>query len=800
MDCHRKNTTGYISTALAAQSSINRYLHASPRSSRCSPQRSVVRSDSNRSVKFHGSKVSGFFSGDAFGKRAFRLSAQARSPAENFLIVSQAVDAPVAEEKFEFQAEVSRLMDIIVHSLYSNREIFLREAISNASDALDKIRLLATTESDLLQEGEELKIQIKTDKEKKQLIIQDNGVGMTRQELIDNLGTIARSGTSRFVETLSAGQSAENLIGRFGVGFYSLYLVSDKVTVISKSPKEQTAHVWESAADNTFTLREPVEGEDVPERGTKIVLDLKSDAEEFIEDTKLRSIIKRYSEFINFPIELWSFKEVDVPLSEEELKEQDEAEGVEKKKTKTRTKTEWYWDLLNENKPIWTRNPKEVKDEEYKEFFTTVFKEYIEPIAWSHFSAEGNVEFKSILYLPERPGFEQTDWMSKSKNMKLYVKRVFIADEFEDLMPRYLNFIRGIVDSEDLPLNVSREILQQSKTLRTIQKRLVAKVIDLMKSVRDREDPKSWQTFYEGFGRNLKLGVIEDAEHKKDLLELLQFYSTKSGDGQTTLSDYVKRMKENQKSIYYIAGENLESVKSAPFLEKLIKKDLEVIFFTEAIDELMGNAAGEYKGLMFVNVSRENLSLEGEDDTEEKKKTEEAQDKLKDTIKWMEDALNGKVSKVIVSNRIESSPAVLVTGQFGWSANMERIMRAQTLQDPTKFNFMTGSKILELNPNHPLVAELDERVRYQPRNTETKELAELIYETALLTSGFSLENKVDYANRVYRMLELGFRGKVTSSSAGANGSASNGSPTESAPVEEEEEIQKVTAEVVENDD
>ncbi|XP_019449453.1 PREDICTED: endoplasmin homolog isoform X2 [Lupinus angustifolius] len=521
-------------------------------------------------------------------------------------------------EKFEFQAEVSRLMDIIINSLYSNKDIFLRELISNASDALDKIRFLSLTDKEVLGEGDnaKLEIQIKLDKEKKILSIRDRGIGMTKEDLIKNLGTIAKSGTSAFVEKMQTSGDL-NLIGQFGVGFYSVYLVADYVEVISKH-NEDKQYVWESKADGAFAISEDTWNEPLG-RGTEIRLHLKDEAGEYLEESKLKELVKRYSEFINFPIYIWASKEVDVEVpsdeddsndedessesisSDEETEEDaDKSEDEEKKpKTKKVKETTYEWELLNDVKAIWLRNPKEVTDEEYTKFYHSLAKDLSDekPLSWSHFIAEGDVEFKAVLFVPPKAPHDlyESYYNSNKSNLKLYVRRVFISDEFDELLPKYLNFLKGLVDSDTLPLNVSREMLQQHSSLKTIKKKLIRKALDMIRRIAEEDPDESsdkekkeelssgndekrgqYAKFWNEFGKSIKLGIIEDATNRNRLAKLLRFESTKSDGKLASLDQYISRMKAGQKDIFYITGTNKEQLEKSPFLERLKKKNFEV--------------------------------------------------------------------------------------------------------------------------------------------------------------------------------------------------------------------------------
>ncbi|KAF2324700.1 hypothetical protein GH714_016374 [Hevea brasiliensis] len=599
-------------------------------------------------------------------------------------------------QKYEFQAEVSRLMDIIINSLYSNKDIFLRELISNASDALDKIRFLALTDKEVLGEGDNTKLDIqvsyvfnyKLDKQNKILSIRDRGIGMTKEDLIKNLGTIAKSGTSAFVEKMQTSGDL-NLIGQFGVGFYSVYLVADYVEVISKH-NDDKQHVWESNADGAFAISEDTWNEPLG-RGTEIRLHLREEAGEYLEESKLKELVKKYSEFINFPIYLWASKEVDVEVpadedessdeeekpesseEEEETEKGEDEDAEDKPKTKKVKETTYDWELLNDVKAIWLRNPKEVTDEEYTKFYHSLAKDFGDekPLAWSHFTAEGDVEFKAVLFVPPKAPHDlyESYYNANKSNLKLYVRRVFISDEFDELLPKYLNFLKGLVDSDTLPLNVSREMLQQHSSLKTIKKKLIRKALDMIRRIAD-EDPDEakdkdkndvedssddekkgqYAKFWNEFGKSIKLGIIEDAANRNRLAKLLRFESTKSDGKLTSLDQYISRMKSGQKDIFYITGPNKEQLEKSPFLERLKKKGYEVIFFTDPVDEYLMQYLMDYEDKKFQNVSKEGLKL-GKDS-----KDKELKESFKELTKWWKGALASEnVDDVKISNRLDNT-------------------------------------------------------------------------------------------------------------------------------------------------
>ena len=619
------------------------------------------------------------------------------------------------KETLGFQTEVKQLLNLMIHSLYSNKEIFLRELISNASDAEDKLRFAALKDDSLFEGDPELKIRLDFDAEKNTVTLSDNGIGMNRDDVIQNLGTIAKSGTAEFLKQLSGDEKKDSkLIGQFGVGFYSSFIVADSVEVFTRragAPVEEGVH-WQSAGDGQFTI----ENVDLNERGTQIVLHLKDDAKEFADGFRLRNLVKKYSDHISFPVV---------------MKSESEEEGEKGE-----------YETVNDATALWTLSRSEIKDEEYKEFYKHIAHDFEDPLTWSHNKVEGKLDYTSLLYVPGRAPFDLYN-REAPRGLKLYVQRVFIMDDAEQFLPLYLRFTKGVIDSNDLSLNVSREILQNDSTVESIRTAVTKRVLDMLSKL-SKKEPEQYQKFWNEFGTVLKEGPAEDFSNREKIGGLLRFASTHTGEQAQTVSldDYIGRMKEGQSKIYYITADNFMAAKSSPHLEVFRKKGIEVLILSDRIDEWMMGYLNEYDGKQFQDVARGDLDL-GEVETEEDKKhKEEAAEEHKNLLERIKTALEDRVQEVRVTNRLTDSPACLVVGDFDMGAQMKKIMEAAGQKVPD------SKPIFEINVEHPLV----QRLENEQGEDRFKELSAVLLDQATLASGEQLQDPGAYVSRLNRLL------------------------------------------------
>lgn len=682
------------------------------------------------------------------------------------------------KETFEFQAEIGQLMSLLVNTVYSNKDIFLRELISNASDALNKVRLQSLSDTSVLYNESAMEICIVADKEAKTLTIQDTGTGMTKSELVSNLGMIANSGTKTYIEQFAA-DADMSMIGQFGIGFYSSFLVADKVVVHTKSNDDEQ-YIWESCASGSFTVSKDT-GPAIT-RGTWIVLYMNVNHAGYLEPNRLKDLVKKFSEFIQYPILLLVEKEVEKEAQEEEDEEHEkefdankERDGIynenefnggenetnvvditetplgNEKKTKVVKVQDQEWKLLNNNKPIWTLKPDDVTNKQYAAFYQNFTNDWEEHLCVKHFKLEGQLEFQAIIFVPKRAPFDLFEPRKKQNSIKLYVKRVFIMDNCQDIIPPYLDFIKGVVDSEDLPLNLSREMLQQNKVIKVIQKTLVKKCLDLFTELADEKE--DYAIFYEQFSKNIKLGIHEDDTNREKLANLLRYNSNKYPNEMISLMEYVERMKDGQKNIYYITGANKKVVQDSPFLETLNKKGFEVLYMVEPIDEYCVQLLKEFDGKKLMCASKEEIDLVKRDD---EKLKDEDQKKVSEVLcTVIKEYLGGLVQKVVVSERLLDSPCILVTPDYGWSANMERIMKAQALRDSSQSTYRNSCKIMEINPSNDIMKALQRLVDADATQKKIMDIVVLLYDTAILSSGFSLDDPGMFGARIHRMIKFG---------------------------------------------
>ena len=635
----------------------------------------------------------------------------------------------MATEKKEFKTEVQQLLDLVIHSLYSNKDIFLRELISNSSDAIDKLRFNALSNKELLNEQTDFRIKLYIDNEAKTLVIEDNGIGMTKEELEANIGTIASSGTRKFMEEIKKGNSTDNpeLIGQFGVGFYSAFMVADKVTMKTRPAGGNDSWTWESSGDGSYEITEG--GRD--EHGTEITLSLKEDCRDYIVEFRLREIIKKYSDFVEYPILM------DITREEPELDEEgNPKEGAEKKVTITE-------ETLNSMKAIWMRPKNEVKKEEYNEFYKHISHDYTDPLKTVHYSAEGTLEFKALLYLPSKAPFDMFQHEGVKHGINLYVKRVFIMDNCEALVPRYLRFVKGVVESNDLPLNVSREILQEDLVIKKIEKNVTSKILATLKDMM-KKSKEDYIGFYKEFGKVIKEGVEVDPSNKDKIKDLLLFESSKSKPGEyISLKEYTDRMLPEQKNIYFLTGDSRSTIENSPHLEVFKKKDVEVLFMTEPVDEFILPGFGEYSDKSLKSIAQGDIDL----GTEEEKKIAEEQKKevtgkYKNLIKKIEESLKDDVKEVRLSDRLTDSPSCLVTDEGDINPQMERIFAAMNQPVPEV------KRILEINPDHPVIEKMNQIFETDKKDSRVTDFSELLHNQALLTEGVAVKDPVRFSKLI----------------------------------------------------
>lgn len=631
-------------------------------------------------------------------------------------------------KEFQFQAEVAKVLDIVINSLYSNREVFLRELISNAADAIDKLRFRSLTDPALLGDEKDLEIRLVPDEEAKTLTIADSGIGMTRDELVQNLGTIAHSGTARFQAAMAESGDAgkADLIGQFGVGFYSAFIVADKVTVRTRAAGAEESHVWESDGRGAYSVGVD---DDLAGRGTSITLHLKEDAGEFLQEFRLKSLVQRYSDFVSFPIKL--------------LVTKTEGEGDEQTTTRE-------LETVNKASALWRRPKSEITTEDYEEFYKHVTSDYEVPLETVHFKAEGTLEFSALLFVPKVAPFDLYDPASK-RGVRLYVKRVFIMEDCEVLLPEYLRFVKGVIDSDDLPLNVSREMLQEDRVTRAIRTKVTTKVLDAIEGLA--EDKDDYATFWSTFGTVLKEGLHQDFQNKEKLAKLLRFASSKSE--LTSLAEYVERAPEDQEAIYYAIGQTKDAVRNSPHIEALRAKDIEVLYLSDTIDEWVVGALDEFEGKKLTSAMKTDLDL----DPEEKAEAEKEEKELEDLTSAVGKILDEEVSEVRLSRRLTDSPACLVTPEHGMHAHIERLMQAQGRGMPAP------KRILEINPGHPIIQSLEALRAKEPGSESVGDWVRLIHDQALLAEGSPIADPQGFARRMSKLMSAAMPGE--SDQAGA---------------------------------
>jgi molecular chaperone HtpG len=636
------------------------------------------------------------------------------------------------KEKMEFKTEVKQLLDLVIHSLYSNKEIFLRELISNASDACDKLRFLSLTDQALLEKDAEFKIKLSYDDKKKILSISDNGIGMTREEVVANIGTIAKSGTKEFLEMMKKQQkdNAAELIGQFGVGFYAAFMVADRVELKTRKAGTTQAVLWDSIGDGSYEIEDTQKDT----HGTEITLHFKKDlADEFLSEWKIREVVRKYSDYIEYPIVM----DVEKDIYPKDKDGKDDYSQKPEKKIEVET--------LNSRKAIWQKNKSEIKEEEYKEFYKHISHDFHDPLETIHLSAEGNVEFKALLYIPSKAPMDMF-YPEAKRGLQLYVKRVQIMDHCEKLIPDYLRFMRGVVDCADLPLNVSREILQEDALILKIKKNIVNKVLDTLKTLKEKNNEK-YQTFFKEFGKVLKEGLHSDFENKAALAELLIYESTFTEKGKfTNFKDYVERMPKEQKDIYVITGESRSVVENSPHLEAFKAKNYETLFLTDPIDEWVVESLHEYNGKKVKNIAKGEVQLDEKDQKQKEEEKKQQQEQFGTFLEAIKKNLDADVKEVRISDRLTDSPCVLVADENGMTAQMEQIFKAMNQPMPE------NKRILELNPKHAFVQNLEKLFKKDAAHAKLKEYSELLFNQALLAEGSKLKDPAGFAKQVSMLL------------------------------------------------
>ena len=619
------------------------------------------------------------------------------------------------KENMEFQTEVNQLLQLMIHSLYSNKEIFMRELISNASDACDKLRFEAISNDALYEGDSDLRIEVEFDSEANTVTLRDNGIGMNRDEVIDNIGTIAKSGTKEFLSKMTGDAAKDsNLIGQFGVGFYSSFIVADKVTLTTRraGDKPDQAVIWESNGENGFTLEETKK----ETHGTEIVLHLKEEEKEFADSYRLRNVISTYSDHIPLPVKM--------------LKADEEGKLTEE------------WEIVNKANALWTEPKSNLKDEDYQEFYKHISHDWENPLAWSHNHVEGSLEYKSLLYVPSKAPFDL--WEPEQKNgIKLYVQRVFIMDDTDHLMPKYLRFVRGVIDSSDLPLNVSREILQSNRAVDSMRKASVKKILGLLDKMA-KNKKEDYQKFWNEFGQVMKEGPGEDLSNKEQIAKLLRFSSTESDSTEqtVTLEDYVSRMKDEQEEIFYITAETFAAAKNSPHLEIFREKGIEVLLLTDRVDEWLVNGLQEFDGKKLKSVAKGDLDLSKFDSDEDKKEQEKIEEKAGSLIKQLKEVLGDKVEDVRVSHRLTSSPSCIVLSEQDMALYMQNLMKQAGHDMPS------NKPILEVNPTHPLI----ERMEAETDDEQFADWADIVFDQALLAEGGQLEDPAGFVNKLNKLM------------------------------------------------